>query len=408
MKRKNFIFLLIAVLSLLVSCCWNSKEKADSEIFTSIEPIEWSDDYVISLTNTSNTIQIWNTKTKQIIKDITFIKDNRYLNIVDIAFLEKNIWIIGYGLTYNLIRIDIETGELDYKEFSYNGYRSRPYRIQAISKEEDGIGTLWVKSYGNAKTGTLFACYNTNGSLRESFEINCDIESTPMSAVYKNGKYFLLGASLDEVKINEKNQEIFSLLNLTDKTATKIKNSVFFDESFFEKEYKGINITHFITNAKIYRDNKLCINIVNSAISEINRNIADKCYYTIKSYEPFEIEYSNIKFENANIVNFMENNNYEYVLLSPKNKDGYELQVLDKKTKNKIKFLEIINAFSVCLQGRSAFTNNVTWILLSNFHESENMSEIPEICKFDHETGKVFVYSQDGSERELEWCDVTE
>ena len=43
-----------------------------------------------------------------------------------------------------------------------------------------------------------------------------------------------------------------------------------------------------------------------------------------------------------------------------------------------------------------------------NMDELRNDSIIQEICKLDHETGRVFVYSEDGTERELSYTDVSE
>ena len=412
MNRKNFIILLIFVLSLLFSCCWGPKEKADSEIFTSIEPMEWSEDYVFSATNSPSSIQIWDSKTNKLVKDISLVIGKRCITIVDMAVLEKSVWLIGYGISYNLIRIDIETGKVEYINFSYDGYRSRPYRIQAISKEEDGVGTLWVKSYGNAKNGTLFACYNVDGTLRDCFPIETDIENTPMSAVYHNNKYYLLGTSLSDVLVGNQEQESYSLINLSDKTVIKLKNTVFFDKEFFENEYEGINIKKFISNAMIYDKDILSLNIVTGYISENERRIVDKCLYKIKSYSPFEAEYLGMKFENNSIIDIFQNDNFYYVLLSsyenPENKNGFGLLEIDKNNKNVSKFVIIPHANSYYIAHQKIETKEYSWISINKYKDSENDSIIQEICKLDHETGRVFVYSEVGTERELSYTDVSE
>ncbi|MDY3132081.1 MAG: hypothetical protein SOW31_10165 [Treponema sp.] len=412
MKRKNFIILLIFVLSLLFSCCWGPKEKADSEIFTSIEPMEWSEDYIVSVSNYPSSILIWDSETNKLVREISLQKEKRAITILDMAILEKSAWIIGLAKSYNLIRIDFETGEFEFKDFSFEGNKSRPYDLCSVKKEEDGIGTIWVKSYGNKQNGTLFSCYNADGTLRDSFCIDTDIDGTIMSTIYKDGDCFMLGASSDYIIVGDEGQENYSILNLTKKTVSKIRNTKILNADFFEKEYSGINLIKFISDIKFYGNDIISVNIVNSSVLNNGKKVKDRCLFKINSLEPFDIDYLGINVYCSAVLDVIPANNLYYVISDSYSysidKKGLEINVYNKPDGKKIKEIFIPNAEDAFFHSQ----NNATWISIDSYKYVGDgcVTEpaIPEICKLDHETGRVFVYSEDGKERELSYTDVSE
>lgn len=410
MKRKNFIFLLIAVLSLLFSCCWNSKEKTDSEIFTSIEPIEWSDDYVISATNYPSSMQIWNSRTNKLVRNISLEKKERTLNILDIEVLGKNVWIIGYGNTYNLIRINMETGNFEYKNFEFEGSKSRPYSLSSINEEKDNKGTLWVKSYGNEKNGVLISKYSAEGDLLDSFCINENIRTgMQMNSLYINNKNIMICPSGNELHI-DMNPICYYILNLDNHTVDEtIRFDDIFGKNFMYEKLDISDMNNFLTNVWIIGKNFLGVLIYNP---DISNQVLQQLLFEIKNEPTLSFLYTNIHLDDKYMEEIIEKNKKNYILYYNGNikNDSYglEMGIFNQETGKQEKKVEIQNSNRIFQQQK----NNSTWISMNSYKYVGNgyvtEPEIPEICKFDHETGKVFVYSQDGSERELEWCDVTE
>lgn len=411
MKRKNFIILLIFVLSLLFSCCWGPKEKADSEIFTSIEPMEWSEDYIVSASNYPSSILIWDSKTNKLVREISLQKEKRAITILDMKLLDKTAWLIGEGKSTNLIRINFETGEIEFKDFSYEGSKERPYSLGVITREEDSVGTIWVKSYGNPENGTLFDSYNSDGTLRERFCLEGDITDSEMAVIYQNGKYYMIGAIYDSIIVSDSEQESYKIVNLTDKNYKTARNNELFDSDFISKIYNGLVINKFLTDAKFYKNNLMSINIATGYIPEYDMRISSRLYYNVISYDPFDAEYMNIKMDNVSAIESYQSDSDYFIIVNPRNqkKDikGLCIKAYDKKTL-KQKELTIENSNQIYLLQK----NNATWISMDSYKYVGDgcVTEpaIPEICKLDHETGRVFVYSEDGIGRELSYTDVSE
>ena len=139
--------------------------------------------------------------------------------------------------------------------------------------------------------------------------------------------------------------------------------------------------------------------------------ISSRLYYNVISYDPFDAEYMNIKMDNVSAIESYQSDSDYFIIVNPRNqkKDikGLCIKAYDKKTL-KQKELTIENSNQIYLLQK----NNATWISMDSYKYVGDgcVTEpaIPEICKLDHETGRVFVYSEDGTERELSYTNVSE
>lgn len=407
MKVRNLLFILLLLFS-LGSCWLEPGEKSDRKIFTNIGPTEWSDDYVFSATNYPCSIQIWDSVTNSLVKDISLTKDGRSLDIMDMALLDKSIWIIGYGKTYNLIRIDIESGDMEFKDFSYDGFKSKPYSLASLSKEQDGVGTLWVKSYGNPDNGTLFAKYDADGVLLDTFCVQESIRhGLEMNVVFFDDQYYMLGPAEDTICIND-NSICYYVINLSRHEIEKeMRYTDFFGENFMEEKLGANGVSEFLTNAWLTSGNKLDVLILNSDGQD---KLLQQALFGVSYDESIEVDYLNVHLDDKYVEN-MASTESKYRILyyngNPENDfAGLELGVFNKETGNQEKVLEIPDANRVFLQEK----NGVTWISLNSFKYAGNgyvnPVSIPEICKFDHATGQVYVYTKDGAARELQYTDI--
>lgn len=233
-----------------------------------------------------------------------------------------------------------------------------------------------------------------------------------MSTIYKNGDCFMLGASSDYIIVGDEEQENYSILNLTKKTVSKIRNTKILNADFFEKEYSGINLIKFISDIKFYGNDIISVNIVNSSVLNNGKKVKDRCLFKIKSLEPFDIDYLGINVYCSAVLDVIPANNLYYVISDSYSysidKKGLEINVYNKPDGKKIKEIFIPNAEDAFFHSQ----NNATWISIDSYKYVGDgcVTEpaIPEICKLDHETGRVFVYSEDGTERELSYTDVSE
>ncbi len=407
MKVRNVLFSIVLIF-LLGSCWIESEEKEDAEIFKNIEATEWSDDYVFAATNYPSSIQIWNSETGLLVKEISLAKDGRTLDIIDMTLLDKSIWIIGYGKTYNLIRIDIESGKIEFKDFSYDGFKSKPYSLAALSKEQDGVGTLWVKSYGNPDNGTLFAKYDADGILQDTFCVQESIRlGLEMNVVFYDNQYYMFGPAEDTICIND-NSICYYVINLSRHEIEKeMRYSDFFGENFMEEKLGVNGVSEFLTNAWLTSDNKLGVLLLNSDGQE---KLLKQALFSVSYGESIEVDYLNVHLDDKYVENMTSTENKYRILYyngNPgKDFEGLELGVFNKETGNQENVLEIPNANRVFLQE----ANGVTWISINSYKYAGNgyvnPVSIPEICKFDHATGQVYVYAKDGTARELQYTDV--
>lgn len=144
MKYIKFIVLGFTIF-LFVGCdflsCPANSNKPDSYYFNKMEPLEWSDDYIVAATNYPNQIQVWDSKSNRMIHKYSLFTDEtkweqgteRALRVYSMAVYEGVIWFIGIGMQTSLIRLDCKTGEMKYINLDIT-----PWEVVVVPEENGG------------------------------------------------------------------------------------------------------------------------------------------------------------------------------------------------------------------------------------------------------------------------------
>lgn len=396
---KPHLFLLLQLLMLcLLSCCMNIPD--DSEIFTAFEPVEWSDDFVFAGTNSPQSVQIWNRKTRSLVHTYSLIKDDkgRFLDIYDMQVLDRSVWLVCKGKRYNLLRIDVESGKADFKRLGFI-----PEQIAAVPKEEDGRGTLWVNSFGYPGKGMDFAYFDSDGSCIEEFNLpHKDIMGSDINVSYINGNYYMTACQFSRFHNTDKEQEGFYVLNLSEKKSIPVEYLSVFPKGFLTNEVAFEPGLDFISRLQIFKvgDKKI---VDTTCTGPGDTDIAHRILFMLKSIEPFEIEYMNINWNMKREFSFSYGNGKYYtagkLIHSADDFYGLEISVYDEKGGEEEKCFRLPRGNQIYCQSdddETWFSKN-TWALIEST-ASWDKSDTPEIYRLVHSTGEVFKYSQDGTE----------
>ena len=401
--KKVNIFLSLVTFLLLLFCSFSCRQEIadDEDVFKSFEPLEWSDDYVFAATNTPHSIQVWDSKTKKLVRVYKFydLEDgNRYFDIMYADYLDKAIWFVGCRKRSNLIRLDIETGKLDFikTDFIVTG-------IQAIPADIDGKGTLWVCSSGTIKSGKQFACYNTDGSLRDSFRISDSRASyCELGVIYSEGKYYQFSVKDTDLNNYEKEQDVVCMINLTDREVLPLSFSDFFSNEFIERELGISDKIKFISNFTVQTTAEkfyLCTTLTSSI-----KDLSVRFLRSIESINPLRTNYLNIKWNDRRFNEFAENSNSYFAIGRPIYADyyGVEIGVYSKDGGAQEKYAQLPSGNQLFVQTK----DGKTWISRDacNYGNDRDgltivteMLSSPKIYMLEHESGNVYEISADGS-----------
>ncbi len=402
MKKVN-IFLSLVTFLLLLICSFSCRQEIadDEDVFKSFEPLEWSDDYVFAATNTPHSIQVWDSKTNKLVRVYDFydLNDgNRYFDIMYTAYLDKAIWFVGCRKRSNLIRLDIETGKLDFIKTDFF-----VEDIQAISSEIDGVGTLWACSMGTIKSGRSFACYNADGSLRDSFRISdARASDCELGVLYLEGKYYQFSCLDAHYENSEKKQDVLCLLNLSDKNVISVSFDEFYSKSFLSNELNFPEASDFLGHIIAYESENgytLCVTLV-----YLPRDFGVRFLYNLDSVEPLNTEYLNIKWNLRRLMKVVRNDSSYFAIGRPIYADyyGVEIGVYSKDGGAQKKYARLPSGNQLFVQTK----DGKTWISRDacNYGEDEDgwtivteMLSSPKIYMLEHESGNVYEISADGS-----------
>ena len=193
MKKARYGILLIVNLFLLLGCssCVFEDKTPDNQVFTSFEPLEWSDNYIFAATNYPPSIQVWDKESCKLIKNYSLVKNykNNYreLFIWDMEVLGHSVWFTASGYQKNTIRFDIETGRLNYIQLD-----CKPEFIE-ICKERNSVLLSTNSAY---RVGVAIRELNNNEELLNSYDImHNDLEIAGLDGIrLMNGNYYFLAS----------------------------------------------------------------------------------------------------------------------------------------------------------------------------------------------------------------------
>ena len=412
---KNLAFLLFVAQLIFLSCVFSLPHPADSEVFKGFDPLEWSDDYVFLPTNNPQQIQVWNSKSKKLVYTYKLTKNvdtygkniERALTITDMSIIDKDIWLSCDGITRNLIKINVPTGEV-----KYINQKNYFYSIQADKTWENGKGCLWGMNFCQPNDGFTVWQYDFDGNLLYERKIDyIGLDVPPLRFInYVDDNYFILGSSdwdIDSGRV--KKDEFFKIIKLNGKDGGVVKNFSL-DTLLTEKIYQDLKLDFedFGCALGIFKakyNEYLELNLVGFA----NEVKSAKFLCKIKDWtsSKIEVEYTGINYqddESRAISTIAENE--ENIFLSGRVLYGGDFSGLETGAYSKATGKELYRMrMPSSNQLHYEIKDDKTWFPQDVNEQDENYDwySIPKGCyMLDHKTGKTYWYDENGNEKEME------
>ena len=242
MKSFSKIVLILLQCLLFLSCEMDPAHSTnpDSYYFNKMEPLEWKDAYILTATNTPQQIQVWDSDTGKLVHTYSLSTDvtkwgqgtERALDVNSMTFFDGSIWFIGTGLQRNLIKLDVETGKMNYIDLD-----CIPSEVVAIHEYNDGVGCIYVSTRVDSRVGVAIRLLDSNCNI--IMKSNVKFKKINLfsirNPIYENGKFYLLGSQ--DVIFTKENNECFNLIIINDDGSyeiSDIKTDEILNEKFFD------------------------------------------------------------------------------------------------------------------------------------------------------------------------------
>ena len=196
MRKSVFCCILTMVLVASLASCRGWFEPApDRELFGDYEPLEWKDSYIFAATNYyPPQVQVWDTADGEVkfVRSYNLWVDKRDLTIWDLAVLDRVVWVAASGMQRNLLRLDVQSGELRFLDLDIG-----PEFVHAIPEGEDGKGCIVTSTYCDSRIGVAVRFLDTEGNTIRK----CNVEYrglnavSPAAVVYEGGRYYTTAAT---------------------------------------------------------------------------------------------------------------------------------------------------------------------------------------------------------------------
>ena len=394
MKKARYGILLIVNLFLLLGCssCVFEDKTPDNQVFTSFEPLEWSDNYIFAATNYPPSIQVWDKESCKLIKNYSLVKNykNNYreLFIWDMEVLGHSVWFTASGYQKNTIRFDIETGRLNYIQLD-----CKPEYIEI----DENNGKVFLSTISAKHIGVAIRELDIQGNILNKYDIkHDDIKLSEVAgARYVNGNYYLT-ASKDDDYSKEKQDEIgYRILCLKDSNYSikeLCKDTLIkYIEISLDKYISSFRMIQSYSNtAPVFAE----LNIVHG--SECSRYL-----YRINSFEPFDAEYTGIKYDGESAramfsVTEKDESIYWTGRLLYGDISGLECARYLKEGGEEISAVKMPHSNQLYC----ARFEDCTWFSRDVYTQDDETLEWdktgePKIYKVDFTTNKVFLYNSD-------------
>lgn len=416
MKKLMFIILIFITFS---SCIINVDNIPDSEVFKSFEPLEWSEDYVFLPTDYPQQIQVWDSKSKKLVYTYELLKNikvkgksfERALSINDMVVVDKKIWLSGTGVNNNLLKIDVETGKVEYVLKD-----DRIVSLVADKKWENNQGCLFGMTISVPNKGMTVYKFSLSGQLLEKKNIfHEDLYVTNLSSIqYINDQYYLLTSKYEDYYSDINNQKGIKIINLSE-SENYIKDIEY--EKLFSKKFLHDNLNivpdSFMINFKSFynmSENYLSVSVVGYKDYENKDSefICARFLFKIIVFDSnLELEYTGINYQEEDsrkMFALAENEENIFVtgrILNGKDFRGLETGVYSKATGKELYRMRMENSNQLHYEIKDEKTWFPQDVNLQN--ESLTCYSIPKGCyMLDHKTEKTYFYDENGNEKEIE------
>lgn len=194
--------------------------KNDSDLISDFKPLEWSDDYVFGNTRYPPRISVWNSKTARLVRNYDFFKADseeslfndggRWLMLYAMLVIEKNVWCIALGNQSNLVKIDVESGEV--KRIALE---KRYIYLVYIPEADGGRGGILLVPFAQYKEDVSIKLFSLNGDLLRDYTLSAsDLDILTANGQYKDGFYYFCAGVHEHSLPGEPPSGIYKLVKL--------------------------------------------------------------------------------------------------------------------------------------------------------------------------------------------------
>ncbi|MBQ1181646.1 MAG: hypothetical protein IIX63_05980 [Treponema sp.] len=419
MKSFSKIVLILLQCLLFLSCEMDPAHSTnpDSYYFNKMQPLEWKDTYILAATNTPQQIQVWDSETGKLVHTYSLSTDvtkwgqgtERALDILDMTVINKSVWIICSGKQRNLIKLDVETGEMKYIELDCS-----VLYLKGIVSGNRGNGCVVVATRTDSRVGMGIRILDLQGNVIEKYDIKQDdLDIVNLRGMrYINDEYIMTVYKFSELNYTDKNQKGYWILKL------KENGEYFFEEVLFEKvlseSFMSKNViqetSEFITafTMEDYVNNHDKIFVGLSIVDMYNcQRFLFEYDYQLSEFIYKDICYK--KEDGRAIYSVGENGEYIFItgrVLHDGIYNGLETGLYPSAGGEQQKRVRLPNANQLYC----TMKEDCAWFSKDLYTQDpitlkRDKSQKPQIYKLDYAEQQVYQYNYDGTYEILEWIE---
>ena len=388
--------------------------KPDSYYFNKMQPLEWNDNYVFTATNTPQQIQVWDGEKGKLVHTYSLSTDvtkwgqgtERALDILDMAVINKSVWIICSGKQRNLIKLDVETGEMKYIELDCS-----VLYLKGLVSGNKGNGCVVVATRTAPKVGIAIRILDLEGNVLNKYNVKHeDIDVVDIKGMrYINDEYILTMSKFNEFNYIENEQKGFSLLKL------KENEEYFIEEISFDKVLSN----SFVTNNVIQQSAEFItvfemedyVNDYDTIYVELSLIDMYNCQRFLfeYDYQLNEFVYKDIcynKKDSRTMYSVAKNKDFIFITgnSSYEGYNGLETGLYPAAGGEQQKRVRLPNANQLYCTMKEA----CAWFSKDLYTQDAvtlkwDKSNTPQIYKLDYKEQQVYQYNADGSYTILDW-----
>ena len=416
MKSLLKIILILLQYLFFISCEMDPaySTKLDSYYFNKMQPLEWNDNYVFTATNTPQQIQVWDGEKGKLVHTYSLSTDvtkwgqgtERALDILDMTVINKSVWIICSGKQRNLIKLDIETGEMKYIELDCS-----VLYLKGLVSGNKGNGCVVVATRTAPKVGIAIRILDLEGNVLNKYNVKHeDIDVVDIKGMrYINDEYILTMSKFNEFNYIENEQKGFSLLKL------KENEEYFIEEISFDKVLSN----SFVTNNVIQQSAEFItvfemedyVNDYDTIYVELSLIDMYNCQRFLfeYDYQLNEFVYKDIcynKKDSRTMYSVAKNKDFIFITgnSSYEGYNGLETGLYPSAGGEQQKRVRLPNANQLYC----TMKEDCAWFSKDLYTQDAvtlkwDKSNTPQIYKLDYKEQQVYQYNADGSYTILDW-----
>ena len=414
---SKIVLILLQCLSFL-SCEMDPAHSTnpDSYYFNKMQPLEWKDTYILTATNKPQQIQVWDSETGKLVHTYSLSTDvtkwgqgtERALDVLDMSVINKSIWFIGSGLQRNLIKLDVETGKMNYIDLDCS-----VLYLKSMTDGNNGKGCIVVSTRSDSRVGIAIRILDLDGNIINKYNIKYkDLDILDIKGIrYINNEYIMTMSKFSEFNYVEKDQKGFRLLRLTEDNQYFIEDISFekiLSESFLSENVKKETdefITAFSMNDYVRNSDDIYI-----CLSVIDMYNCQRFLFEY-DYQLNEFRYRNIcydKEDTRTMFSVSEQKEFIYITgnSSYDNYSGLETGLYPSSGGEQIKRVRLPNAnqlYCTMKEDCAWFSKNL--YIQDPITLKWDKSQKPQIYKLDYAEQQVYQYNADGTYEILEWIE---